>query len=322
MLDVIIALMPALIAGCFFFGYRAALVVLTAVVSCVAVEYLYQLFYRGFQMRKQYSTSLGDGLKRAAGKTDIGDLSAAVTGVLLGMNLPVGIPLWMVAIGSVFAIVIVKQLFGGLGQNFVNPALAARAFMLASWPVAMTSFVTPVIGFGKYVGVDAVTSATPLTLLKEGGAAEALPGLYDAFLGRIGGCIGETSTLLLLVGGAYLLVRRVIDWRIPVCYLGSFAVMVYLFGRTPHDLEFVAYNLCTGGIMLGAFFMATDYVTTPTTAWGHVIFGIGCGVLTFVIRQFGGYPEGTSYAILLMNVVTPLIDRYVHPRKFGEVKAS
>lgn len=322
MLDVIIALLPALVAGSFFFGYRAAVVVLTAVVSCVAAEYLYQLFYQGVQIKKKRDTSLSDGLRRAAGKTDVGDLSALVTGVLLGMNLPVGIPLWMVVIGSVFAIVIVKQLFGGLGQNFVNPALAARAFMLASWPVAMTSFAAPVMGFTKYAGVDAMSSATPLTLLKEADAAGWMPGLYDAFIGRIGGCIGETCTLLLLVGGGYLLIRRVIDWRIPVCYLGSFALMVYLFGKTPYDLEFVAYNLCTGGIMLGAFFMATDYVTTPTTPWGHVIFGIGCGVLTFVIRRFGGYPEGTSYAILLMNVVSPLIDRYIHPRKFGEVKAS
>lgn len=322
MLDVIIALLPALVAGCFFFGYRAALVIITAVVSCVAAEYLYQWLYAGVLIKKERETSLGDGLRRAAGRTDIGDLSAVVTGVLLGMNLPVGIPLWMVAVGSVFAIVIVKQLFGGLGQNFVNPALAARAFMLASWPVAMTSFVVPVMGFANYVGPDVVSSATPLALLKGAEAAGKMPGVYDAFIGRIGGCIGETSTLLLLVGGAYLLMRRVIDWRIPVCYLGTFAVMVYLFGQTPYDINSVLYHLCTGGIVLGAFFMATDYVTTPTTAWGHVIFGIGCGILTFVIRRFGGYPEGTSYAILLMNVVAPLIDRYVRPRKFGEVRAS
>ena len=178
--------------------------------------------------------------------------------------------------------------------------------MLASWPVAMTSFVSPVMSFAGYINpVDAATSATPLAIIKEGLAGNAAPSLYDAFLGRTGGCIGETATLLLIVGGLYPLIRRVIDARIPLAYLGTFALLVFFFGKEAYSLNFTLYNLCTGGVMLGAIFMATDYVTTPTTKMGHIIFGIGCGVLTFVIRRFGGYPEGTSYAILLMNVAAP-----------------
>lgn len=320
MIDVIIALMPALIAGCFYFGLRALAVTCVSVVSCVAAEYVYQWLYRGFLIRSEQQTTLSDALRKSAHKTDVGDLSAVVTGLLLAFNLPVTIPYWMVVVGGVFAIVIVKQLFGGIGKNFVNPALAARAFMLASWPVAMTSFVSPVMNFAAYINpVDATTSATPLAIMKEGLESAAAPSLYDAFLGRIGGCIGETATLLLIVGGIYLLIRRVIDARIPLAYLGTFAVLVFFFGQQSFSLNFVLYNLCTGGVMLGAIFMATDYVTTPTTKMGHILFGVGCGILTFVIRRFGGYPEGTSYAILLMNVVAPLIDKYVHPRAFGEV---
>ncbi|MBE7026556.1 MAG: RnfABCDGE type electron transport complex subunit D [Ruminococcaceae bacterium] len=320
MLDVIIALIPALIAGWFYFGIRALAVVGTSVISCVLAEYVYQWFYIGFKIKNEKKTTMKDALSRAKSKTTIGDLSAAVTGLLLAYNLPVTIPYPMVIIGSVFAIIIVKQLFGGIGHNFVNPALAARAFMLASWPVAMTSFVSPVMSFSNYVNrINVTTSATPLSLLKEGFESAAAPSLYDAFLGRIGGCIGETATVLILIGGIYLMVRRVIDARIPLAYIGSFALLVFFFGSHPYNINFVMYHLCTGGLMLGAFFMATDYVTTPTTKAGHIIFGIGCGILTFVIRRFGGYPEGVSYSILLMNVVTPLIDKYVHPRKFGEV---
>lgn len=320
MLDVIIALLPALIAGWFYFGLRALAVACVSVAACVAAEYGYQWLYRGLLIRKEQQTTLGDALHKSASKTDVGDLSAVVTGLLLAYNLPVTIPYWMVIVGAVFAIVVVKQIFGGIGKNFVNPALAARAFMLASWPVAMTSFVSPVMSFASYINpVDAATSATPLAILKEGLAGNAAPSLYDAFLGRVGGCIGETATLLLIVGGIYLLIRRVIDARIPLSYLGTFAILVFFFGKEAYNLNFVLYNLCTGGVMLGAIFMATDYVTTPTTKMGHIIFGIGCGVLTFVIRRFGGYPEGTSYAILLMNVVAPLIDKYVHPKPFGEV---
>lgn len=320
MLDVIIALMPALIAGWFYFGIRALAVTCVSVVSCVAAEYVYQWLYKGFLIKNAQQTTLSDALRKAVSKTDVGDLSAVVTGVLLAFNLPATIPFWMVVIGGVFAIVIVKQVFGGIGKNFVNPALAARAFMLASWPVAMTSFVSPVMSFAGYINpVDAATSATPLAIIKEGLAGNAAPSLYDAFLGRTGGCIGETATLLLIVGGLYLLIRRVIDARIPLAYLGTFALLVFFFGKEAYSLNFTLYNLCTGGVMLGAIFMATDYVTTPTTKMGHIIFGIGCGVLTFVIRRFGGYPEGTSYAILLMNVAAPLIDKYIHPKTFGEV---
>lgn len=320
MLDVIIALFPALVAGWFYFGIRALIVTLVCVVSCVAAEFVYQWIYIGFEIKNRRKTTMKEALALSADKTDISDLSAVVTGMLLAFNLPATIPYPMAIIGSVFAIVIVKQLFGGIGKNFVNPALAARAFMLASWPVAMTSFVSPVMSFSKYItGVDTATSATPLSIIKEGLESSAAPSLYDAFLGRIGGCIGETATLLLIAGGLYLMVRRVIDARIPMAYLGTFAVLVFFFGAQPYNINFAAYNLCTGGIMLGAIFMATDYVTTPTTKAGHIIFGIGCGILTFVIRRFGGYPEGTSYAILLMNVVSPLIDKYVHPRRFGEV---
>lgn len=320
MLDVIIALFPALIAGWFYFGIRALAVTCVCVVSCVATEYVYQWIYIGFKIKNERRTTMSDALRLSADKTDVGDLSAVVTGLLLAFNLPATIPYPMAVVGSVFAIIIAKQLFGGIGKNFVNPALAARAFMLASWPVAMTSFAAPVMSFSKYINtVDTATSATPLSIIKEGLESSAAPSLYDAFLGRIGGCIGETATILLIAGGLYLLVRRVIDARIPLAYLGSFAVLVFFFGAQPYNLNFVMYNLCTGGIMLGAIFMATDYVTTPTTKAGHIIFGIGCGVLTFVIRRFGGYPEGTSYAILLMNVAAPLIDKYVRPRKFGEV---
>ena len=320
MLDVIIALIPALIAGWFYFGIRALAVAATSIISCVAAEYIYQWLYIAFKIKNEKHTTMKDALNHASTKTDVGDLSAVVTGLLLALNMPVTIPYPMIMIGGVFAIVVVKQIFGGIGKNFVNPALAARAFMLASWPVAMTSFVSPVMNFATYVkGVDAATSATPLAILKQGLEANAAPSLYDMFLGRIGGCIGETATVLLIIGGLYLMLRRVIDARIPLAYLGSFAILVFFFGSQPYNINFVMYHLCTGGLMLGAIFMATDYVTNPTTKGGHIIFGIGCGVLTFVIRRFGGYPEGATYAVLIMNVVTPLIDKYVHPKKFGEV---
>lgn len=321
MLDVIIALIPALIAGWFYFGIRALAVVLVSIISCVAAEYVYQWIYIGFKIKNEKKTRMKEALSLSSKMTDVGDLSAVVTGMLIAFNMPATIPYPMVMIGGVFAIIIVKQLFGGLGHNFVNPALAARAFMLASWPVAMTSFVSPVMSFSDYIStIDIKTSATPLAILKEGFESSAAPSLYDAFLGRIGGCIGETATILLIMGGIYLIMRRVIDARIPLAYLATFAVLVFFFGSQPYNFNFVMYHLCTGGIMLGAIFMATDYVTTPTTKMGHIIFGIGCGILTFVIRRFGGYPEGTSYAILLMNVVAPLIDKYVHPRKFGEAR--
>lgn len=293
MLDVIIALLPASAAGIYFFGARAAIVMLTSVCSCILAEYIYQR-----AMKKNVT---------------IGDLSAMVTGLLLGLNLPPTIPLWMVAVGSAFAIVLVKQLYGGIGKNFLNPALAARCFMLAAWAGAMTVFTEPLLG------TDAVSSATPLAILK-GTSTGELPSVLSAFLGKIPGSIGETSSLAILLGGAYLLIKRVINWKIPAFYLGTVVVMTALFGnnQTGADiLTYTALELFSGGVMLAAIFMATDYTTTPTTKIGQVIFGIGCGFLTFVIRKFGGYPEGSSFAILLMNLLTPLIDKFTTPKSFG-----
>lgn len=300
MLDVIIALIPASLMGVYYFGYRAAMVIITAIAAALLAEYAYQ------KLTKRPST--------------VGDLSAVVTGLLLALNLPVTIPLWMTVIGSVFAIVIVKQLYGGLGKNFMNPALAARCFMLIAWAGAMTSFVEPFAGYGA----DAVSQATPLAVLK-GTSEGVLPSLSDAFFGVKAGTIGETSGAMLILGGLYLLYKRVINWHIPVVYVASFAILTYLFGTNPtaeSQLYYTALSVCTGGLLLGAIFMATDYVTTPTTKKGQIVFALGCGILTFVIRKFGGYPEGVSFSIILMNVVTPLIDRYVKPRKFGEVRKN
>ncbi len=295
MLDVIIALLPASLAGIYYFGIRALAVILTSVAACVLSEYLYE---------------------RAVKKPNtVRDLSAVVTGLLLALNLPVTIPLWMILIGGAFAIVIVKQLYGGLGRNFMNPALAARCFMLVAWAGAMTSFTVPFMGYGA----DAISSATPLAILK-GTSVGALPDMLTAFLGGKAGCIGETSGLMLLMGAVYLLVKRVIDWKIPICYIVSFGVFTYLFGVNGTGMSQGAYTLMhilTGGLLLGSFFMATDYVTSPTTPWGRVIFGIGCGFLTFAIRRFGGYPEGVSFSIILMNVLCPLIERFTVPKSFG-----
>ncbi len=296
MLDVIIALIPATICGLYFFGWRAALVLLTSIAACVLFEYAYQRL-----MKKPVT---------------LRDCSAIVTGLLLGLNLPSTIPLWMVFIGSGFAIVIVKQLFGGLGKNFMNPALAARCFMLIAWAQAMTTFVSP------NAAADVVSSATPLSILK-GSAEGNLPTLSQTFLGHTAGCIGETSSAMIILGFLYLLVRKVITIRIPLSYILSFGFLTYLFGHNStgeSQFIFTLLHITSGGLMLGAIFMATDYVTTPTTRLGQIIFGVGCGILTFVIRRFGGYPEGTSFAIILMNLVTPLIDSAILPRKFGEVK--
>jgi electron transport complex protein RnfD len=292
MLDVIIALIPALFAGVLYFGFRAISVTVVAVLFAVAAEAAMQ--------------------KIMGRPVTVKDLSAAVTGVLLAFNVPVNMPLWMVAVGSVFAIAIVKQCFGGLGYNFMNPALAARAMLLASWPVRMTSWVAP--------GADAVATATPLAILGGEAADQALPGIMNLFIGNVGGCIGETSALALLIGGLYLLYRGVISFRIPVAYIGTVAVFALIFGG--FDPTTMIYHVFAGGLFLGALFMATDYSTSPMSPKGQIIFGIGCGFLTAVIRFFGGYPEGVSYSILLMNLATPLIDRYTMPKKFGEVKKS
>ena len=287
MRDVVIALLPATVAGIYFFKLQALLVILTAVISCVAAEYIWE---------------------KATGRDiSIGDLSAVVTGMLLAFNVPPTLPLWMVVIGSFFSIIVVKQFFGGIGQNIVNPALAGRAFLLASWPVAMTTWT-----------VDGVTTATPLAILK--GAPGELPSLASAFVGHIGGCIGETSALALLIGFAYLLYRRIIPWHVPVTYVGTVFVLTAIIGRHGAMSGNAIYEIFVGGLMLGAIFMATDYTTSPMTKKGQVIFAIGCGVITTVIRIFGGYPEGVSYSILLMNLFVPLIDKFVAPRVFGEVK--
>ncbi len=293
MSDVALALMPTTVVGIFFFGYYAALVLFTAVAAAVASEWAFN------KIMKKRSTT--------------GDFSAVVTGILIALNMPPRIPLWMVVIGSAFAIIIVKQMFGGLGKNFVNPALAARCFMLIAWTGAMTTFYEPI--------TDAVSSATPLAVMKDG-AAGTLPSLVQCFIGFKAGTIGEVSAIALIIGFAYLVIRKVVSVKIPAAYLASFAVLTFLFGKNPMSAGYLAYQLLTGGLLLGAFFMATDYVTTPTTPKGMIIFGIGCGVLTFLIRRFGGYPEGVSFSILLMNLASPLIERFTVPTSFGHMKGG
>lgn len=287
MYDVILALMPAMIAGAYLFGYRAIIIVLISVLSSVAFEILWNK-----ALNKQPSTN---------------DLTAVVSGILLGFNMPVTVPLWMPVVGSFFMIIIVKMCFGGLGHNFMNPALAGRAFLMASWPAAMTRFVAPFSRLDIVDVTDAITSATPLSPEFAGNVSA-----WNLFLGNVDGCIGETSALALLIGGAYLLIRRIITWRIPVCYLATVAVLSALCGAD------VSVQLLSGGLMLGAIFMATDYTTSPVTPLGQIIYAVGCGVLTCVIRFAGGYPEGVSYSILLMNIATPLIDKLTPPKIYGK----
>lgn len=287
MRDVLIALAPATIAGIYFFGLPAVKTILLAVLAAVATEYFIQKFM----------------LKT---KPTISDLSAAVTGLLLAFNLPAGAPWYIPVVGGIFAIAIAKQVFGGLGHNFINPALAARAFLMASWPIAMTTWPVPM--------ADGVTGATPLAILK--GAAEGeLPSFTQALIGNVGGCIGETSAILILLGGLYLVYRGVINIKVPLMFIGSAFVFGFMFYG--FDVMAAFYQVVVGGMMLGAFFMATDYSSTPTTLKGHLIFAFGCGLITMLIRRYGGYPEGVSYSILLMNVATPLIDKYVQPKVFG-----
>ena len=299
MRDVLIALAPALIGSVCFFGIRALLVTLVSAAACVFFEWAW------CKMRKVHCK--------------IYDLSAVVTGVLLAFVCPPTIPYWMIILGDLFAIILVKMLFGGVGKNFVNPALAGRAFMF-SWPVAMSTWIK--VGFENAAPVfgsaDVVTAATPLSFMHQG----QLPNVtvLDAFFGNMGGCIGETSALLLLIGFVYLLWRKVLTLRIPLAYIGTVAVLSFLFPMGHNSLLWMAYQLFTGGLMLGAFFMATDYVTSPVTKLGQIIYGIGCGVLTIVIRYFGGYNEGVSYAILIMNCCVVLLDRIGRPTKFGAPK--
>ncbi len=302
MLDVIIALIPALIAGTVVFGYRALVLTAVCVLASVGFEWVW------CKTLKKPST--------------IGDLSAAVTGLLLALNLPATMPFWMAIVGCLFAIIVVKQFFGGIGHNFMNPALAARAFLLTSWAQAMTTWTAPFEKLNLFSNADAVTTATPLTLAKSGAFSE-IPGYLDLFLGNVGGCIGEVSALAILIGGAYLLIKKVISIRIPATYLITVAALTFVFGgRDGLFTGDALMHLLSGGLMLSAFFMATDYVTTPYTKKGQVIFGFGCGVIAAVIRLFGGYPEGVSYAVLLMNVAAPLIDKFTVPKRFGEVKKA
>lgn len=296
MLDVVIALLPALVAAGLVFGPRALLVVAVSVAASVAFEWLYRLVTR------QPNT--------------VGDLTAVVTGMLLAYCLPATVPYWMVVAGDFFAIVIVKQLFGGLGKNLFNPALAGRAFLFC-WPVAMVRYAAPgaqLALFGS--NVDMVSAATPLHSMVMLEQPEA--GLLDMFLGKIGGSIGEVSALALLLGGGYLLVRRVIRPQIPLAYLGTVAVLTFLFARGDGSaLNWMLYNLLGGGLLLGALFMATDYATSPVTPVGRVLYGVGCGLLTVLLRYWSLYPEGVSYSILIMNACVVLFDRIGAPRRFG-----
>jgi electron transport complex protein RnfD len=325
---VVIALLPATVYSVYLFGLKVLFPIIASIVAAVAAEALYQAL-----MKKPVTVSDG---------------SAVITGLLLAMNVPPDAPIWMIVIGSAFAIIIAKQLFGGLGFNIFNPALAARAFLIASWPVEMTAkwhkfSATNVFSIDlirdnclSQNAFEVVTQATPLAALKEAPALlkemnTPISCFYDLifstasfkslFIGNIGGCIGETSVLFLLIGGLFLLYKRVITWHIPVSFIGTVAVfmlMYYLLTDFPHPFKVVLYHVLSGGLFLGAIFMSTDMVTSPVTDKGMIIFGVGCGIITSVIRLWGGYPEGVSYSILLMNATVPLIDRYTKPRIFGE----
>ena len=303
MLDVIIALMPALIMGIYVFGWRALTVTLVSVAACVVWEWLYRKV-----MKKTNS---------------IGDLSAVVTGILLAFVCPVQIPYWMIIIGAYFSIVLVKQLYGGIGCNFINPALAGRAILLASYATAMTTWVkvgekAAVIGSNA----DIVTAATPLAYMKTGNMAGLTEtySVMDMFLGKTGGSLGEISAAMLILGGLYLIWRKVINWQTPVAYIATVAVLSFLFPKAGSGLEWMLYSVFGGGLMLGAFFMATDYATSPVTKKGQLIFGIGCGLFTVLIRYFGSYNEGVCYSIMVMNLCVALIDKYTKPTRFGVVK--
>lgn len=287
MLDVILALLPAWLVGVWRFGIRALIVTLICVAFSLAAEYLYCVFIKS--------------------RNTVIDCSSMVTGMLLAMTLPASVPYWQAAVGSVFAIIVAKMLCGGLGQNVFNPALLARAFMLLIYPVGVTRYMAG--------GVDGVTSATPLHHM----VMPALPqeSVLDMFLGNCPGSIGEISALALLIGGAYLIYRKVISIRIPAAYLGTVAVLTLIFSKTGEPFLWMLYSLFSGGLMLGAIFMATDYTTSPVTAKGQILFGVGCGVLTVVFRYFGLFPEGVTYAILIMNGFVWVIDRHTVPRRFG-----
>ena len=287
MRDVIIALVPATAAGIYYFGLRALILIVAAIISAVFFEWLYE------KITKKPVT--------------INDLSAVVTGLLLAMNLPASAPVWVAIVGSAFAIIFAKQLFGGLGQNFINPALAGRAFLLASYPTEMTTWVVP-----NGLAADAATYATPLAQLKNGALDASLKQLV---MGQVGGTIGETCAIALIIGGIYLLYKHVISWKIPVIYIATVFILFAVIGR--HGMRMPLQEILAGGVMLGGIFMATDYASSPVTPKGQVIFAVGAGLLTYLIRTFGGYPEGVSYSILIMNCCVPLIERFTEPTIFG-----
>lgn len=302
MQDVCIALIPASLFGIYNFGLRALLVILTTVLACTVTEYVY------CRMMKM--------------KVNPGDYSDVVTGLLLALNLPASIPLWMAVLGGVFAILIVKMLYGGLGQNFMNPALAARVFLIISFPAQMSNFVVEKIASPSFlhyvnsgaVALDGVTGATPLAAVKAGETVD----LFQLLVGNHGGTIGETSALALLIGAGYLLYRRVINLRIPLTYIITTALFVAVFGGQGWDINFILGHVLGGGLILGAFYMATDYVTCPSSKKGHIVFGICLGLLTGIFRVFGQNAEGVSYAIILGNLLVPLIDKVTRQRTFGK----
>ena len=288
------------------FGLKALTLTVVSVLGCVFWEWLYRKL-----MKKPQS---------------VGDLSAVVTGMLLAFVCPVTTPYWMVIIGDFFAIVVVKQLFGGIGKNFLNPALAGRAVLLASYAGTMTSWVDPAAGKAAIIGsnADVVTTATPLAIMKTGDFAELMAtyGVDKMFIGQIPGSLGEVSAVALLIGGAYLIWRKVINWQTPVAYIATVAVLTFLFPKQGTGLEWMLYSVFGGGLFLGAFFMATDYATSPVTKKGQLIFGIGCGLFTVLIRYFGSYNEGVCYSIMVMNLLVALIDKYTKPTRFGVVKSD
>ena len=303
--DVLIALCPALIAAVVIFGWRALLITAVCAAACVFFEW-------GFE-------------KLCHKPSTIGDLSAVVTGVILAYNLPVSIPLWQAVFGCLVAIVAVKQLFGGIGKNFLNPALAGRAALLASYAGSMTSWLPAGVkaAIGGGMPADVVSAATPLAYLKTGDVEglKQIASVGDMFLGKVGGSMGEVSALMLLIGGLYLIWRKVINWQTPVAYIATVAVLTVLFPKAG-GAEYMLYSIFGGGLFLGAFFMATDYATSPVTKKGQLIYGIGCGLFTVFIRYFGSYNEGVCYSIMVMNLCVPLIDKHTRPVRFGTVKSD
>ena len=302
MKQVVIALLPATLAALFFFRLSALNVIFFCVTGSVGAEFLCQ------KISKQEST--------------IGDFSAVVTGLLLAFNVPASLPWWMCLLGAAFAIIVVKMVFGGIGNNFVNPALAARAFLLASFPVAMTLWTRTGVNWVSSGNIDAYSTATPLSFLKAGSngvssLADSGISISNMLIGNIGGCIGETSAVLIILGGLYLMYKGIINYVIPTFYICTVAILMFILGG--FNFTFVIYELLAGGLMLGAFFMLTDYTTSPMTKKGQIIYAVLAGLITTVIRLYGGYPEGVSYSILLVNIMTPLIDKYTKTKVFGEV---